>query len=902
MRFLFLFFIFFLASCALDDGEPSGVLYEYDLEHYGMVFIGSDGHSVMLGTNDSLAKTFETPAMNVRFSYPFSMSQNEVTQKEYTDLMGGEVEEGKENYPITSVTYYDAVLYANAKSKKEGFDTAYTYTSVIFDTDGNCSNLEDLKFNSLKKAYRLPTEAEWVFAASQHWNTNKAWNNSNSDYKTHEVCTADINSFSLCDMAGNVMEWVNDKMGNFKDTSLTNYIGALDENALGERILKGGSYNKTSSQIQLYSRGDVYTVTASTESEYVGFRLAFGQIPEAVYFDAEKSASLRMSHVSSLSKIKNMTRTYDLKLAFVNKQTQSLVYIDYRKDYLTFHEIVDTMDVYHPDISPDGNRVAFCTGLEGVTGSSVVYVRNLDPEGSDLVQLNVQNAAIPRWRVLPDGDTVIVYVSDAGNNKDEIEWEAKSTWQVPFSKGKFGTPVKLYDGSYHGGISEDGKLAVSGARILRANVNGKDTIWYNGEQACNVSLSKDGKKQTLFLDFASKTGIETSGSSYFIHERIWLADSTGLLKSSIAAPSGKTWDHTEWSNLDNIAVATIVNQAGLEEAIYLIQTSSGDVLKILEGSDVMHPALWGKKLDYSVFNEEMNIDSAGFYYTDANAERAYFELLQIKMSMFWKMKDTIDYVIWGSSRALDGIIPDNLTTVKSINMAHLGNRLYSSIFFLENYAFNHVPNLKGVIVGLDLDIWHGWDDFHQFFFTESKGFCYDQNHNFWKDGLPAHFIEWLDNTFPVNDDLYTYYINAKGFASYDDKTIVKSGHAELSMDSLWDEFPSTIISQHLDLLKSFIEKAKEKGVNVIGVITPQVKEYGETGAYGRYGLRRSIAKETIKELEDMDSKYTNFYFLDEYKMNDNDYSKEMFYDYDHLNKIGAIHFTSRLDSLLRSLP
>ena len=49
-------------------------------------------------------------------------------------------------------------------------------------------------------------------------------------------------------------------------------------------------------------------------------------------------------------------------------------------------------------------------------------------------------------------------------------FKSKSTWMVPFSNGKFGEPKKLFDGAYHGGISEDGTLAVSGARLLRARV------------------------------------------------------------------------------------------------------------------------------------------------------------------------------------------------------------------------------------------------------------------------------------------------------------------------------------------------------------------------------------------------------------------------------------------------
>ncbi len=127
--------------------------------------------------------------------------------------------------------------------------------------------------------------------------------------------------------------------------------------------------------------------------------------------------------------------------------------------------------------------------------------------------------AIPRWRVLENGDTVIIYVTDADNNKEESAFKSASTWQVKFSNGKFGALQKLFDGAFHGGIREDNSLAVTGARILRARVaqqgstvtqNARDTVWYkyggDAEQACNVSLAKDGSKRTLFLDFGGKTG------------------------------------------------------------------------------------------------------------------------------------------------------------------------------------------------------------------------------------------------------------------------------------------------------------------------------------------------------------------------------------------------------------
>jgi uncharacterized protein (TIGR02171 family) len=883
-----------------------------------------EGGSVTIGTNDKSFKANERPAMKVLLDYDFYMGIHEVTCGEYASVAKkaklktfGKCE--NDSLPLTDITYYDAILFANAKSKLEESDTAYTYSKAIFDNDGHCTNLEGFAFHAEAMAYRLPTEAEWVYSATKAWNTKNSWNNSNSEYKLHLVCSKGTDSAGFCDMAGNAMEWVNDWMGTFRDTTVTNYTGAPDGGDIGERVVKGGSYSSSEKELTPYSRGDVYTVTSATRAEYVGFRLAFGSIPNALWLNEDGTSTT--SIVTSLvgpETIKNLAGTYNTKLAFRNDISGNISYLDYRNGSLSIKEITKGISAFHPEISPDGNWIAFCTGFEGVAGKSTIYVQSLEGEETIQVKLKAESATIPRWRVLENGDTVIVYVNDAGNNKNEAEFKGNSTWQVKFAKGKFGTPQKLFDGAYHGGISEDRTLAVSGARILRARVAKKgstvtdkanDVVWYDSAQACNVSLSQDGTKRTAFLDFAGKPGKKFADENYATHERVFIADSNGKLIQSIKAPSGYTFDHTEWASdgEKSIIVATLANPNGAHTKIAIIDPADSSITEIAEGDELWHPNLWIKKnINKSISDSDslpaeqgfkLDPDSAGMYY---NSSGAYNRAIQwrYKMELLWQYRNTATLTILGSSHTFFGVNPQFFDkSIIAINLATPSNTLGGTYFFFNNYVFNHMKKTKVIVISVDIDIWYtsSMSMFDEAYLSY-PGYVYDKNHNFWKEAYPEGLAELTYNSPGTSSGE-----KLRKTLGFSEKKANAWGEPTVKQDSNWMESKFKEYYENFEMLKDIAKKCFQRDIILIGVITPQNPKYKETGAFGFHGLLRSETPTLIQEIADISKTYPNFILLDENNMGYHDYTDEMAYDTDHLSHYGAEKLTHRLDSLIKTL-
>ncbi len=920
MMFVLKYFLAISLICvfsACENHRNHAIPDDYADDIEGFVRIHSAGKSVVLGKSESSAPLKERTEMTVDFTYNFYIGKNEVTCEDYNRSMsrvGALSPCWSETRAAIVVNYNDAILFANAYSKRFKKDTVYTYYSSKFSDDGHCIELEGLKFNTEVEGFRLPTEAEWVYVAQQGWNTRNAWTSEVSDYYIHPACTQPPNSLGVCDMAGNVTEWVYDWLGYFKDTTVINYIGATDGGSFGEKVLKGGSIVNESDNISYLSRLDVYPVTTISKTSYVGFRLAYGKIPNPTTLSFNGSVSLgNLSAVASASTVKGLTGSYYTKLAFRNDATGNLAYMDYSTGSASVKEIPDTLDVYHPEISPDGRWVAFCTVIEGYSGKSELYVRRLNESGEGLVKLDVESAAIPRWRILSTGDTALVYVTDAGNNSQATDFAAASTWQVKFSNGQFGEPEKLFDGAYHDGVSSDNTLAVSGSTKLRARVanegstvmgQSSDVIWYNDEQACNVSLSKGGSKQTLFLDFSGKTGREFVGSKYAAHEYLFVADSLGTITRAVHAPSGYTFDHSEWTVGDTtkvdgesgLVVASLANRNGAHTKIVLLNSSDSSYITLVEGDELWHPCVWVKQNVMPYENVVLYTDSAGVYY-DFLAETSE-RIMKVKMRMFWDMKDSIELFAVGTSRTERGVDPLAISSYKSFNFGYSGSELWGELYLVGNYIMNHAKNLKVLVIELPLDLQNNSPDFkNQMVFEQAPGYFYDKHHDFWKDGLPEYFITLVDENLPYSEEDEKTYVETMGLRRAEPNGWKGN---EVDRDSVYTSKEMGYYKDIMSQLERFIKNTQDLGIKIVLVIYPQSPTFAETGSFGRHGVPRSVAMETIAHFEEVAKKYPHVVLMDENKMGNHEYTPEMATDFDHLSYIGAKYFSEKLDSVLKA--
>ena len=253
---------------------------------------------------------------------PFVMSQCEVTQELYAAVLSSDAEsnvspsafaedpalgETQGKRPVESVTWYDAVYFCNALTRKtmSKSDCVYAISNIVRDPATKHITSADVTMNMKKKGFRLPTEAEWEFAARGGDPKAAAWNNafsgigsaggkkinddgenlvdtnlamvgwyyynSNSNKtarKTHETGLKLPNALGLYDMSGNVWEWCWDKWGDIPaGERVTDPCGTASGRT---RVSRGGAWCYYACSCVVSYRD---FVDPSCSLHYLGFRV-----------------------------------------------------------------------------------------------------------------------------------------------------------------------------------------------------------------------------------------------------------------------------------------------------------------------------------------------------------------------------------------------------------------------------------------------------------------------------------------------------------------------------------------------------------------------------------------------------------------------------------------------------
>jgi formylglycine-generating enzyme required for sulfatase activity len=212
---------------------------------------------------------------SVTLSRGFLIKKVPVTQGQWQEVMGGNPSHFKgEKNPVEGVNFFDALAFCNALSREHGLESCYE----LVDPTGavgsgfNCKKVVFKGFDT--DGYRLPTEAEWEFAARagvaaarQGVLNEVGWYANNSRRKTHPVASKQPNAWGLYDTLGNVWEWVWDRYDPSPPNAEINPIGPT----IGaERVQRGGCYSSEAKLCRLSNRGHS---PAHRSFKSVGFRI-----------------------------------------------------------------------------------------------------------------------------------------------------------------------------------------------------------------------------------------------------------------------------------------------------------------------------------------------------------------------------------------------------------------------------------------------------------------------------------------------------------------------------------------------------------------------------------------------------------------------------------------------------
>jgi formylglycine-generating enzyme required for sulfatase activity len=898
-----------------------------------------------MGSASSSASLNERPPHPVRFTYDYFIDACEVTQGEYKDLMGtnpSAVNAGAgaagigDSFPVYYVRWYDAALFCNAKSKRNGYDTVYSYTAACGQQQSCPYVLENLTAHYERMGYRLPTEAEWEYACRAGAATDFfwgpldtsaaafAWYFANAQDQVHPVGRTRPNAFGLFDMCGNVAEWVGDWLGAYADSLSENPVGPanlpLEVFESGwQRPIRGGCYSLGTSFLRSSNRSGPYAVAAATQNKYTGFRTAMGAFfPDMV---AGKPPGPVDSGSASLdcqkSDVLSFVGTWRIKIGFVTTAAnggRQLWYIDFADPRMKVRQLPDSVPANRPVISPNGAYIACSSKREGFTGASTITVRRLDSASTATLRTSAaQGSFLPRWFVDPASlDTSIVYVNGASMNNLPA-WPGEQTLRQKFAQFSFaGQPqVVCSRGSFHGGMSRDGQFLATGYPAAFVYDTRKDRVIryflppFSGRddtaQVCNVTITPSLEKpdEIMFLDFGYPRTSFIVGKPYGFHSIIFVANSNTQAYHHVTkwfeAPAGcSSWDNVSWSNHPNFAIAVGNSSAnGTSGSLFLIDIKDSLYLKVVTGDGLADPALWIDPRDVSELPDPYadfgmyNIPSYGISQLTLDEE----------LHFFWSHRESVQCGFVGSSVTGMDVDPSLIRSAKTALLSAPGLEFVTALLLMKNYLLPSAPGLK--VIGMSLD--PGWipEDYtaadpHGLGLVSGRGFQFDKVNDFWRSGVPP----------AVQAKIGLF--NGSSWPDFDSSGALRFSSAGTGWGlPLYDggdyAMADTSVQTYLSLMAAFADTLANRGVHFLLVKFPENPAYAATAFAGRYGPAWATYNQLVAWLRQREQQNPFFHFYDANMNGAHDYSSAEASDCNHLNALGRAKMSSRLDSVLSAI-